>query len=352
MFLLVFMVLQVCDAIAALPLAPSNVRVTPGDGKLGVIWEQPGERDMPVVKYVVSYTVPGLYGHNQNIKFCNFNGVDATHIDVTNTRTSYTITGLQNGQEYCVRVDARYARTAGNSDRHLATPSSGEQPLLVSANVVGAILRLTFDELIDTNSVPPASAFTVVAGGSTVAVSGVGIQGAEVTLTLATAASASDTVTLSYAVPTGTTARPLQDWLGNKAPALNSHAVVNSGSASSDATLSALAVSGATLTPAFSSATQQYRTVLPYSATSVTVTPTPSDSNASVAFSPSVDADTTASGHQLALGAGQNTLDIVVTAENTIDRKTYTISPDALPGSARGPGNDQSVQSERWHAKN
>ena len=320
------MVLQVCDAFAAASLAPSNVRVTPGDGKLGVIWEQPGEQDMPVVEYVVSYTVPSLYGHNQKFKICGFNGVDATHIDVTNTRTSYTITGLQNGQEYCVRVGARYAMTADYSDRHLATPSSGEQPLLVSANVVGAILRLTFDELIDTNSVPPASAFTVVAGGSTVAVSGVGIQGAEVTLTLATAASASDTVTLSYAVPTGTTARPLQDWLGNKAPALSSHAVVNSGSASSDATLSALTVSGATLTPTFFSASQQYRAVLPYSVTSVTVTPTPSHSNASVAFSPSVDADTTASGHQVPLGAGQNTLDIVVTAENTIDRKTYTVS--------------------------
>ena len=324
--LFAFTALQVSGALASSWLEPSNVRVTPGDGKLGVTWEAPAEPDMPLDRYIVNYTKSTRYGHNQGLVWCGFNGVDARHTYVANTQTSYTITGLQNGQEYCVRVGAKYATTRGDSDESIATPSSGEQPLLDSANVVGAILRLTFDELIDTNSVPPASAFTVVAGGSTVAVSGVGIQGAEVTLTLATAASASDTVTLSYAVPTGTTARPLQDWLGNKAPALNSHAVVNSGSASTDATLSALTVSGATLTPTFSSATQQYRTVLPYSVTSVTVTPTPSDSNASVAFSPSVDADTAVSGHQLALGAGQNTLDIVVTAENAIDRKTYTVA--------------------------
>ena len=324
--LFAFTALQVSGALASSWLEPSNVHVTPGDGKLGVTWEAPAERDMPIVKYVVNYTKSTRYAHNQSLAFCGFNGANSTWADVANTQTSYTINGIQNGQEYCVRVGARFATTSGYSAELLETPSSGVQPLLVSANVVGATLRLTFDELIDASSVPPASAFTVIAGGSTVAVSRVGIQGAEVTLTLSAAVSASVTVTLSYAVPTGATARPLQDWLGNKAPALNSHAVVNSGSASSDAMLSALAVSGATLTPTFSSTTQQYRTVLPYSATSATVTPTPSDSNASVAFSPSVDADTTASGHQLALGAGQNTLDIVVTAENAIERKTYTVS--------------------------
>ena len=318
--------LGVSDVLSASELAPSNVRVTPGDGKLGVVWEPPAERDMPVSHYVVSLTTPYSYEQYPNTKFCNFNSVDSTHTTVSSTQNSYTLTSLQNGQEYCVRVTAYYAGTGGNSPQFLATPSGGEQLLLVSANVVDATLRLAFDELIDTNSVPPTSAFAVVAGGSSVAVSRVRIAGAEVTLTLSTATSASDTVSLSYAVPSGPTAQPLQDWIGNKAPALSNHAVVNSGAASSDATLSALSVSGATLTPAFSSATEQYQTVLPHSVTSVTVTPTPNDPNATVAFSPSVDADTSAPGHQILLGAGQNTLDIVVTAENAIDRKTYTVS--------------------------
>ncbi len=325
-FLFVFMVLQICDAFAASSLAPSNVRVTPGDGKLGVVWEPPAERDMPVSYYLVSLTIPHVYGHNLDFKFCNFNSVDSTYTTVSSTQNSYTFTSLQNGQEYCVRAAAQYATTSGYSPQFLATPSGGEQPLLVSANVVGATLRLTFDQLLDTNSVPPTSAFAVVAGGSSVAVSRVSIAGTEVTLTLSTATSASDTVSLSYAVPSGPTAQPLQDWIGNKAPALSNRAVVNSGAASSDATLSALSVSGTTLTPAFSSATEQYQTVLPHSVTSATVTPTPNDPNATVAFSPSVDADTSAPGHQVLLGAGQNTLDIVVTAENAIDRKTYTVS--------------------------
>ena len=352
--LVAVIVLQTSGALSASELEPTNVRVTPGDGILGVTWEPPAEQDMTLVKYVVNYTIPRLYGHNQGLKFCGWNYAGATWTDVASTQTSYTITGLQNGQEYCVRVGARFARTSGYSSQLLATPSSGEQPLLVSANVVGATLRLTFDELLDANSVPPASVFTVVAGGSTVAVASVSIQGTEVTLTLSSATSASDTVTLSYAVPTGATAQPLQDWLGNQAPALSNQVVVNTGTASSDATLSALTVSGATLTPAFSSATEQYRAVVPYSVTAATVTPTPSDSGATVAFSPSVDADTDASGHQVPLGAGQNTLDIVVTAENTIDRKTYTLSltrslaPPEAPASNYLSSRNDGELSIRW----
>ncbi len=352
--LVAVIVLQTGGALSASELEPTNVRVTPGDGMLGVTWEPPAEQDMTVVKYVVNYTIPRLYGHNQGLKFCGWNYAGATWTDVASTQTSYTITGLQNGQEYCVRVGARFARTSGYSSEILATPSSGEQPLLVSANVVGATLRLTFDELLDANSVPSTSVFTVVAGGSAVAVSGVNIHGTEVTLTLSSATSASDTVTLSYAVPTGATAQPLQDWLGNQAPALSNQVVVNTGTASSDATLSALTVSGATLTPAFSSATEQYRAVVPYSVTAATVTPTPSDSGATVAFSPSVDADTNASGHQVPLGAGQNTLDIVVTAENTIDRKTYTLSltrslaPPEAPASNYLSSRNDGELSIRW----
>ena len=353
--LVAVIVLQTSGALSASELEPTNVRVTPGDGILGVTWEPPAEQDMTVVKYVVNYTIPRLNVPTPSGKFCGWNYAGATWTDVASTQTSYTITGLQNGQEYCVRVGARFARTSGYSSQTFATPSSGEQPLLVSANVVGATLRLTFDELLDANSVPPASVFTVVVGGSAVAVSGVNIQGTEVTLTLSSAASASDAVTLSYAIPTGATAQPLQDWLGNQAPALSNQVVVNTGTASSDATLSALTVSGATLTPAFSSATEQYRAVVPYSVTAATVTPTPGDSGATVAFSPSVDADTNASGHQVPLGAGQNTLDIVVTAENTIDRETYTLSltrslapPEAPASNYLSSRNDSKLVIRWW----
>ena len=82
---------------------------------------------------------------------------------------------------------------------------------------------------------PGASAFEVKVtpkdGSETtrpldVAVSGaVLVSGKTVTLTLATAVVAGDTVTVSYAVPTGADAMPIRDASGNNAAALNDEAV-------------------------------------------------------------------------------------------------------------------------------
>lgn len=78
--------------------------------------------------------------------------------------------------------------------------------------------------------------------------------------------------------------------------------------------LSALTVSAGTLTPAFDPAVTEYTLSLPQGTEKLTLTATPSDSNATVQGD-----------GELTLQEGENTLPLVVTAENG-DTKTYTIT--------------------------
>lgn len=78
--------------------------------------------------------------------------------------------------------------------------------------------------------------------------------------------------------------------------------------------LSALTVSAGTLTPAFDPAVTEYTLSLPQGTEKLTLTATPSDSNATVQGD-----------GELTLQEGENTLPLVVTAENG-ETKTYTVT--------------------------
>ena len=78
--------------------------------------------------------------------------------------------------------------------------------------------------------------------------------------------------------------------------------------------LSSLTVSAGTLTPAFDPAVTEYTLSLPQGTEKLTLTATPSDSNATVQGD-----------GELTLREGENTLPLVVTAENG-DTKTYTVT--------------------------
>ena len=78
--------------------------------------------------------------------------------------------------------------------------------------------------------------------------------------------------------------------------------------------LSALTVSAGTLTPVFDPAVTEYTLSLPQGTEKLTLTATPSDSNATVQGD-----------GELTLREGENTLPLVVTAENG-DTKTYTVT--------------------------
>ena len=91
-------------------------------------------------------------------------------------------------------------------------------PTLSTATVDGTSLVLTYDEALDTSSEPATSDYSVsVAGGTGVAPSSVDVSGMTVTLTLGTAVTAEQTVTVTYTVPGS---NPVQDAAGNDAVAL------------------------------------------------------------------------------------------------------------------------------------
>lgn len=99
---------------------------------------------------------------------------------------------------------------------------------------------------------------------------------------------------------------------------------------SSNADLSALSLSGGTLSPAFLGATTNYTASVPNAVATLSVTPTASQSDAAVqvrvnggAFSgvPSGNAS-----DALALNVGSNTVDIRVTAQDGSTTKTYTVT--------------------------
>ncbi len=117
--------------------------------------------------------------------------------------------------------------------------------------------------------------------------------------------------------------------------------------ASTDATLSGLAltapvtipIAGDTaipLAPSFLPAITTYAVIVFPSVDTVTVSPTTSDSAATIAYldasnAPITDADNVKDGHQVSLSAEENTINVRVTAEDTVTTQTYTIDITRLP---------------------
>lgn len=106
--------------------------------------------------------------------------------------------------------------------------------------------------------------------------------------------------------------------------------------ASSDATLSNLKLSYGALTPTFVSSTIAYTVSM--DVPSITVTPTVNQSNATV----TVNGNAVTSGSASAainINVGSNTITIVITAQDGVTKKTYTITvTGVIPGDANGDG--------------
>ncbi|MFC6997177.1 cadherin-like beta sandwich domain-containing protein [Rufibacter roseus] len=95
--------------------------------------------------------------------------------------------------------------------------------------------------------------------------------------------------------------------------------------ASTNADLANLTISAGTLTPDFDAATLSYTATVPFSTTSLTVTPTLADANAQVTVNGSPLTGATGSA-DVPLVVGDNTITIVVTAQDGATTKTYTVA--------------------------
>ena len=114
-----------------------------------------------------------------------------------------------------------YMELTGTIDAEVDTTA----PSLSTATVDGTSLVLTYNEALDAGSEPATSAYSVsVNSGTGVAPSSVDVTGMKVTLTLATAVTAGQTVTVTYTVPSS---NPVQDTSENDAAALTNQSVVN-----------------------------------------------------------------------------------------------------------------------------
>ncbi len=91
------------------------------------------------------------------------------------------------------------------------------KPLILTARITGDVLTLTYDEPLDTASIPDVADFQVLVNAVPATISLISVVGSEVVLTLTSVPVPSDTVTVSYTVPG---INPTQDVTGNDALAL------------------------------------------------------------------------------------------------------------------------------------
>ena len=124
----------------------------------------------------------------------------------------------------------------------------------------------------------------------------------------------------------------VDDVPGNGNLALAATGVTNAVvSTATDATLSALSVSGATLSPAFDALWTAYHATVANAVSQVTITATTSDATATVEYldgsdAARTDADTMTAGLQVNLGVGTNTVKVKVTAPDTTTTQTYNVN--------------------------
>ncbi len=202
------------------PEAPADVGATAvGAGKLAVSWQEPpDDGGSPISGYKVQWK-SGTQDYSSSR--------EALVTNLTDLRR--TISGLTNDESHTLRVLAYNDNGDGAAAETTATPTATDTtaPTLSAATVDRATLRLTWNEALDASSEPASTAFTVNVGGVSRGIDEVSVLGNVVTLSLAPAVNASDTVTVGYSAPTGSGANPLKDSATNNASDFSGQEVRN-----------------------------------------------------------------------------------------------------------------------------
>ena len=219
---------------AQTPGSPNSLKVVRHEsGKLMATWAAP-DSGSDLTGYTVQWKETGDGWQTQD---------SVSQADVKGT--SHLITGLTDGVEYAVRVIAsKDDSESAPSGEVTATPRETTPPSPSSVSVNGATLTVTFDEALAEVQAPASTAFAVTVAGNSRGVSAVAVSGSAVTLTLVTAVSEGDAVTVDYTAPTGESAARLQDLEGNAAASFSGLDAGNDTQAADQLTASAHDVPG------------------------------------------------------------------------------------------------------------
>ncbi|MCY4442741.1 MAG: fibronectin type III domain-containing protein [Deltaproteobacteria bacterium] len=186
--------------------APANVVVLSVTNTAArVSWAAPTNNVAAITAYEVHYTTAPVTGANAVADDVSTTGTDPAAAWVAvfrgGTTASQTISGLTTGTAYRVRV--RYHLSDSNVSNWAFAQGTlaRSTPSLAQATANGTTLTLAYSDLLNENSVPPSTAFTVKMDGEPVRLAGsnpVSISGAAVILSLAEAVDAGRKVTVSY----------------------------------------------------------------------------------------------------------------------------------------------------------
>ena len=151
--------------------------------------------------------------------------VDTNGVSIAADSLSLNGGTLKDGSDNEADLDHR---ALGTQSRHKVDGIQPELAATRGAVVNGAALTLTYTETLDSASTPPSGAFFVSGGSSSRTVSDVALRGSAVDLTLSSAVAHWETgIRVSYTVPAGMGATPIQDRAGNDADGLSGAPVTN-----------------------------------------------------------------------------------------------------------------------------
>ena len=140
------------------------------------------------------------------------------------TGATYTVVSGDVGQ--AIRVRGTFTDDAGHEETLTSAPTVVTAGLqLQSATVDGAILTLTYSEVLDNGVTLGTTPFAVIVNGSSRSLIGIGVGESNVLLFLSSAVEAGDTVTVGYTAPDGPDF--IRDSRGRKAASFSGQAVTN-----------------------------------------------------------------------------------------------------------------------------
>ena len=315
-------------------VAASGLSATPGDNQMDLAWDAPGN-DAGITRHEVRYKkAAGSYAA--------WTPIPDSAANETN-EASYTVTGLASGTDYTFQVrivgggnesepDEVAAATTGTAVSTDATLSD----LVVNDGTTDLTLTPGFASDEDTYTVSVGTAVAEVTVTPTPNDAGATIEYLDESDATLTDANTTDTGH-QVAVAEGDTVIKVKVTAedGNATQTYTVTVKRAAATVSTDATLSDLVVNDGTtdltLTPTFASGMYTYTASVVSTVAEVTVTPTKNDSGAAIEYldesdATLTDANTTDTGHQVAVAEGDTVIKVKVTAEDGNATQTYMVT--------------------------